>query len=183
MNDMIKIKQNNGNVINSIWTLEGTYEFFKNGEVPGCKAGLRYFVVTPQGTMRPCSMHHKDYHSQKEIVEQFVQHNTCGECYVASDPKTIPVTGILEKNLFSDIKIYPNPSQGVFIIDMDNQILGSITIEIFDPSGKPIFNTEIEKPYRVLSAKIDLRGFDSGVYFIKFVFDENELIKKLIIGS
>jgi MoaA/NifB/PqqE/SkfB family radical SAM enzyme len=83
MQDMIRIKRNNGNIINSEWTLEGTYSFFKNGYMPGCKAGLRYFVVTPTGKMHPCSMHHIDFDSQEEIIKGFVRQNKCGDCYVA----------------------------------------------------------------------------------------------------
>lgn len=83
MQEMIRIKQRGGNIVNSIWTLQGTCDYFKNGRVPGCKAGLRYLVVTPQGKLQPCSMHHVDFDNQKDMIHDFVRRNTCGECYVA----------------------------------------------------------------------------------------------------
>ena len=83
MDEFIEIKKTKGNIINSGWTLKGTYEYFKNGTIPGCKAGLRYLVITPDGKMRPCSMFEKYYGSQKEMIREFVNQNDCGGCYVA----------------------------------------------------------------------------------------------------
>jgi MoaA/NifB/PqqE/SkfB family radical SAM enzyme len=80
---LLAIKRNNGRVVNSDWTLTGTYEFFKNGEVPGCRAGVRYLVVNPDGTFRPCSMYDLRYRSLGEMREKFVRHNQCGACYVS----------------------------------------------------------------------------------------------------
>ncbi|MFC2171345.1 radical SAM protein [Acidobacteriota bacterium] len=83
MQKLVEIKRTNGHIVNSEWTLTGTYEFFKNGNYPGCKAGLRYMVVNPDGTMRPCSMFNLKYKSREEMVEKFVKKNKCGGCYVA----------------------------------------------------------------------------------------------------
>ncbi|UCF36385.1 MAG: radical SAM protein [Acidobacteriota bacterium] len=80
---LLEIKSSNGRIVNSDWTLTGTYEFFKNGGAPGCKAGERYMVVNPDGTMRPCSMFDLKFKSREEMVEQFVKGNTCGSCYVS----------------------------------------------------------------------------------------------------
>lgn len=80
---LLEIKRSNGRVVNSDWTLTGTYNFFKNGEVPGCKAGIRYLVVNPDGTYRACSMFDHKFKTLDEMKEQFVRHNDCGSCYVS----------------------------------------------------------------------------------------------------
>lgn len=80
---LLDIKRKTGGVVNSDWTLAGTYQFFKNGEVPGCRAGVRYLVVNPDGTFRPCSMYDLRYRSLAEMKEKFVRHNQCGACYVS----------------------------------------------------------------------------------------------------
>jgi len=77
------LKQNNGCIVNSDWTLSGTYDFFKNDGAPGCKAGIRYMVINPDGTMRPCSMYDYKYKSRDEMYEKFVKNNTCDACYVS----------------------------------------------------------------------------------------------------
>jgi len=66
-------------------TLNQTQEYFERGSAPGCKAGLRFLVVTADGKLQPCSMQFKRYelHEQKRMVEEFTEHNQCDECYVA----------------------------------------------------------------------------------------------------
>jgi len=83
INRILELKHSNGRIVNSDWTLTGTYEYFKNQGAPGCKAGLRYMVVNPDGTMRPCSMFDLKYSHRQEMMDDFVKGNTCDACYVS----------------------------------------------------------------------------------------------------
>jgi len=80
---LIALKKSNGRVANSVWTLTGLYEFFKNDGIPGCMAGERHMVINPDGTMRPCSMFDLRFKNRKEMVERFTRKNDCGMCYVS----------------------------------------------------------------------------------------------------
>ena len=53
-------------------TLEATRRYFENGGTPGCKAGLRFLVVTADGSLQPCSMQFKRYplDEQARMVER-----------------------------------------------------------------------------------------------------------------
>ena len=53
--------------------------------MPGCKAGLRFLVVTADGYLQPCSMqfHRYQLDEQAKMVDEFTSHNNCDECYVA----------------------------------------------------------------------------------------------------
>lgn len=66
-------------------TLDATRRYFENGGTPGCKAGLRWLVVTSDGYLQPCSMQFKRYplHEQVRMIRDFTEHNTCDECYVS----------------------------------------------------------------------------------------------------
>ncbi len=83
MDELLELQARNGHITNSPWTLSGTFDFFKQGSIPGCQAGRRFLVVNPDGSLRPCSMFDSTYSSQKEIMEKFVATNTCGGCYVS----------------------------------------------------------------------------------------------------
>jgi MoaA/NifB/PqqE/SkfB family radical SAM enzyme len=72
-------------IVSAPATLIATRRYFENGGAPGCKAGLRFLVVTADGKLQPCSMQFKKYdlHQQADMVEQFTRTNDCDECYVA----------------------------------------------------------------------------------------------------
>jgi MoaA/NifB/PqqE/SkfB family radical SAM enzyme len=72
-------------VANSVSTIDATQRYFENGNAPGCKAGLRFLVVTSDGSLQPCSMQFKRYplHEQARMVSEFTETNKCDECYVS----------------------------------------------------------------------------------------------------
>jgi len=72
-----------GSILNADFNIEGTYDFFKYQEIKPCSAGRRFLVVTPQGYLKPCSMHEKNYTSLDQIRRSFVPNNDCGGCYVS----------------------------------------------------------------------------------------------------
>lgn len=82
----IKTRMDHSNwIVNSCTTLEATYAYFERGQTPGCKAGLRFLVVTSGGYLQPCSMQFQRYRleERERLIEEFARHNTCGECYVS----------------------------------------------------------------------------------------------------
>jgi MoaA/NifB/PqqE/SkfB family radical SAM enzyme len=66
-------------------TLDATRQYFEVGGASGCKAGLRWLVVTSRGELQPCSMQFRRYglHDQQRMVEEFTNRNTCDQCYVS----------------------------------------------------------------------------------------------------
>jgi MoaA/NifB/PqqE/SkfB family radical SAM enzyme len=72
-------------VVNSPTTLQATRRYFENNGATGCKAGLRFLVVTPQGMLRPCSMQFHQYplEERSRMIEEFTKTNACDQCYVS----------------------------------------------------------------------------------------------------
>jgi MoaA/NifB/PqqE/SkfB family radical SAM enzyme len=72
-------------IVNSCATIDATYEYFKNGGTPGCKAGWRFLVVTSDGSLQPCSMQFQKYPlgDRGKMIREFTNHNTCDQCYVS----------------------------------------------------------------------------------------------------
>ena len=108
VNELIELKKQTNHITNPKAVLLDTLKFFEQGYMPDCKAGIRFFVVMPDGSFIPCSLHRNKYSTQKEMIEDFSRTNQCGACYVAirsySEPslwrqlKDIPVYA---KQLFS----------------------------------------------------------------------------------
>jgi MoaA/NifB/PqqE/SkfB family radical SAM enzyme len=72
-------------IVNAPTTLEATRRYFANKGTPGCKAGLRFLVVTADGGLQPCSMQFRRYalEDRKRMIEEFTAQNRCDQCYVS----------------------------------------------------------------------------------------------------
>ncbi|MGD8279013.1 MAG: radical SAM protein [Gemmatimonadota bacterium] len=54
--------------------------FFEAETLPGCRAGERFIVVNPDGTLSPCGLIMAQYASRDEVVRSFSKTNTCAAC-------------------------------------------------------------------------------------------------------
>lgn len=72
-------------IVNSKTTMKATQRYFEEGGTPGCKAGLRFLVVTSDGALQPCSMQFQRYglEEQGRMIEEFTRQNACDQCYVS----------------------------------------------------------------------------------------------------
>lgn len=83
INELTELRKRNCHIANSKAVLLDTLKFFRQGYMPNCKAGIRFFVVMSDGSLIPCSLHRNRYSSQKQMIENFSRGNRCGACYVA----------------------------------------------------------------------------------------------------
>ncbi len=84
--DRVEARRDGTNwIVNAPTTLDATREYFAKQGRPGCKAGLRFLVVTADGKLQPCSMQFQRYElaDRARMVEEFTRTNTCDECYVS----------------------------------------------------------------------------------------------------
>lgn len=68
--------------------------------------------------------------------------------------------------LLKNIKVYPNPSNGVYTIQTENDL----NIEIFDITGKKIKTQKITFD----ATSINISEFENGIYFVKFTDGNNQ---------
>jgi len=83
----------------------------------------------------------------------------------------------------SEIKVFPNPSDGRFQLSFDYSGVEKINAKVYDITGKLVKNiTEdlviVEKS---VTASVDLESPSSGIYFIRIEWGKTLLTKKIII--
>jgi MoaA/NifB/PqqE/SkfB family radical SAM enzyme len=84
VNKLIESTKRSNPITTPKTVLMDTLKFVEQDGMPNCKSGLRFFVVTPEGDLIPCSLHRdKKYSTQKEMIEKFYRTNQCGDCYVS----------------------------------------------------------------------------------------------------
>jgi len=84
--DRVEARRDQTNwLVNSRSTLEATRRYFADRGRPGCKAGLRFLVVTARGELQPCSMQFTRYALEERaaMIEEFSRTNPCDQCYVS----------------------------------------------------------------------------------------------------
>jgi hypothetical protein len=121
---------------------------------------------------------------------QFTMNPPESECNYNSSlggPYTITFDGILAQSQTYNVlaensftktnsKLYPNPNNGIFQIDLPNQ-LSEAQLEVFDFSGKKVF----ENLTYPSGTRINLPQLSKGIYIVKILGDNyTENIKLLI---
>lgn len=107
-----------------------------------------------------------------------------GSCFAKSNPVWIPLgsaTGI-DQDIWKDLKIYPNPTPGLFTLEMDNDLVGELVINIFDESGKQILNIKFFKETNLFRTAIDLGGQPAGAYIVGILIDQYNISKTMLVN-
>jgi hypothetical protein len=82
---------------------------------------------------------------------------------------------ISESEEDNDISVYPNPSNGKYIVSGSH-----ITqVEVYDVSGKLIHS--VKETGKLMTPEIDLSGSLKGIYFVKIKTGDKVISKKIIV--
>ena len=105
------------------------------------------------------------------------------QCFAFSDTLRIPagITAIDDADPFEGMKIYPNPTTGMFTIELDNNIFGELIIDIFTQNGSKVLNIKFEKTTEFFSSQIDLSGQSKGMYLINLSIDKYVATRKILV--
>jgi len=88
------------------------------------------------------------------------------------------ISTIEQLNKKQGIKVYPNPNNGYFTVELNNINTGS-EVYIYDLLGAKIFDTTIEDQ---TSSKINLSKIKKGIYIVKVVDRNQQFTKKMIVN-
>ena len=81
----------------------------------------------------------------------------------------------------SSFNVYPNPNNGAFVIQMNNNNLGSdVNVMVYDVRGRRVFN-ESFKNSTEFNQTIKLNNVESGLYLLSITDGKSTATKKLVI--
>ena len=75
----------------------------------------------------------------------------------------------------SSINIYPNPSDDIINIEIEN--IKNATLEIYNLGGKLIFSKKLHSKLE----KIDVSDFPDGIYIVKIMQDMDVNVRKMVL--
>lgn len=76
--------------------------------------------------------------------------------------------------------VSPNPSKGLFRIDMNNSYNGALELKVYDVAGKTLIVQEIEKSGASFGRTIDLTNKKSGMYILRISSANGFILRKLV---
>jgi len=88
--------------------------------------------------------------------------------------------GIADLNTADIMKIYPNPSDGRFIVELAVELEQELSLQIIDPLGRVLMQQEFP-PYHQIREEYNLSDRPAGLYFICIYHDSGQSIGKLIL--
>ncbi|HVE62129.1 MAG TPA: T9SS type A sorting domain-containing protein, partial [Chitinophagaceae bacterium] len=94
---------------------------------------------------------------------------------IASPAGTTP-DAIVENNSISDVMVYPNPTTGMFTLEMET--LETTTIVIYDLQGKLVISEKMDTGKK----QIDLSHVGRGVYHLQVISDKGMVNKKVVVN-
>lgn len=99
-----------------------------------------------------------------------------GCVYVYSTGYAYSISTSIEELEEKNISIYPNPSTGIFDIDLNYQNPKKLIVVVYDTFGKMVFSAEN-------SSRIDLTQLSNGVYTMSIALDNKKSIYKKVVLS
>jgi PKD repeat protein len=91
---------------------------------------------------------------------------------------TVTFATDIEDHTHDKLKLYPNPTDGVVYIDKANSTTLIERIEIVDVAGNIL---QVIESNRFIGQSFDVSQLPEGVVFVRMVFDDKVVMKKLII--
>ena len=81
----------------------------------------------------------------------------------------------------SNIKLFPNPTDGNFTIQIDNLKDEKVNIEVLDVSGKQIFSREYKNVYAPFVSELNLGIAQKGMYLVRIITNKEATIRKVLV--
>ncbi len=88
------------------------------------------------------------------------------------------ITGIEESIDFVNVEMYPNPSKGEVILQINSSSIKDSEVIVRSITGSEVFRQEYKAAKQI---KLDLSDHVSGIYLIMLNTGDNSVIKKLIL--
>jgi len=106
-----------------------------------------------------------------------------GEAYLTN--KTVLIikqpddtTGIANPEGKAQLKIYPNPGSGIFMIEMPEARKEAVRLKVYDAMGKIV----IDKPAIRTKEELNINGYPEGIYLVKVESDNYSTTGKIVVG-
>jgi len=98
-------------------------------------------------------------------------------CTTESDAFAVGNVGVNQATTQIGFRIYPNPSNGIMNVELDEQSVKETNIKVFDAIGKLVYETSVN----TFLSQIDLSKLADGTYYVRLSQEGKTSIKPIVI--
>lgn len=106
--------------------------------------------------------------------------NECGSD-TFTDTITLSSVGLNDLFLNGDVSVFPNPSKGEFTLDLTVVSSSDVTLRVENVLGARVYESKPGMIEGTYSEVISLGNAPAGMYFVRVIAGEQELVKKIIV--
>ena len=176
--DTIAINVSNGPTAAFSWIASGLSVTFSNNSVDGITY-LWDFGDGDTSTSSNSTVIHT-YATDGTYPVMLIANSPCGSDTITDTSVTVVSTGIAKVIVQEQIKVYPNPGEGIFTIRLTGFKNENIQLTIFDLHGR-IINNEALLIKNELTKEVDITNLPKGLYYVRLTTKEKTIIRKLVI--
>jgi PKD repeat protein len=103
------------------------------------------------------------------------------DCSSDTITKNVLLTEIEETSNNNIISCYPNPTNGLFYINIDCSRIENVEIAIENVIGSIVYSEEIGTISGIYNKQFDFSDFSKGIYYLKINSTTQNFVKKIII--
>ena len=107
--------------------------------------------------------------------------NECGEETHEEEITILDPTSVSEVETINELKVYPNPNEGVFTLSLNSLESGMAEIEIYNTLGQLVLNEKMQILSGSNHKSIHMQSSTSGVYLMLLKFKNQRKFTKVIL--
>ena len=109
-------------------------------------------------------------------------YNDCGDNEVINyEIRAGQLVSVSEIELTTKISVYPNPSNGVFTVDMKSINSTSVLIEVIDVKGVTVHTQRLDVVQGNLRHSVNTDHLVSGVYFVRVSVESENVVYRIVV--
>jgi hypothetical protein len=120
------------------------------------------------------------YSTTGTYTDLFTSFSGCDSIVTSNVIATI-CGGIAEHSFSNSVNVYPNPSAGVFTLNITNADFKELVITIYDIQGRMVYSADDKNITKDYSRKINIADLSKGMYYLKLDNGAETKTEKLII--
>lgn len=100
------------------------------------------------------------------------------QAIVKIEEENLPITSDIR---FEELNVFPNPSDGIFNIQLELPQRGRTSIQVFDGSGRRVYENNLGDFTGVFSDRIDIANTAKGIYFLLVRQDDKTISRRIVL--